>query len=536
MRRKDDVIRRLRELKTGWKRRKRKMDRLLVAKSKEIRLNFEVGKKAFAKVGLRSLMHTMPIAFKVFTTAPMKYGVRPHVSIIPPLGEACFEVVMFSQQRFPESIPFSCDMLFVKSVPCPTGRASDKELNHLFCAVKSPVFTDASLPVVFTGGEILRYLATFECLESLKSVEEVLKDVNVDDEDKQGRTALSLAAARGNYWMVNVFLEAGANVSAKDRLGLTPLLEAASGGCLDIVKILLRAGADIDARNASGWAALHFAASLGRLEVLKFLLDEGADKHAMDGHGRTPLHVAVASRHLKALRMLLQSGVDTDKRCHDGWTALHYAAADGNLDAVELLLEHGANANIRNNQRKIPIGLALENGQSALLDVLQLQKLLQKAAREGNVTEVTSYLSLDASPNGRDQYGWTALHSASFKGRLESAKVLLKHQADVNCKDQDGYTPLHCAVEAGHKEIVQCLLQHGADISARSNKGVTPLSLAVTMRYLGIERILEESVSFKDLERKHIVRKSEMEDFDLPSPSTTQSVTTVFPPVCTACC
>eukprot|EP00249_Psilotum_nudum_P024120 c29099_g1_i1 orf=3-1127(-) len=375
------------------------MDRLLVAKSKEIRLNFEIGKKAFAKVELRSLMHTMPVAFKVFTTAPTKYGVRPHVAIIPPLGETYFDVVMYRQQRLPESIPFSCDMFFVKSILCPTGKASEKELNHLFCTVNSPVFTDASIRVIFTGGQILRYLATLECLESLKSVEEVLKDVNVNDEDKQGRTALYLASARGNYWMVNVLLEAGSNVSVKNKLGLTPLLEAASGGCWDIVKILLRAGADIEARNASGQAALHIAASLGRLEVLKLLLDEGSDKHARDNHGRTPLHAAVAARHLKALTVLLQSGVDTDKRCCDGWTALHYAAADGNHDAVELLLEHGANANIRNNKKKTPFDLAVENGQSLLLDVLHLQKLLQKAAREGNVTEVTSYLSLDASPN-----------------------------------------------------------------------------------------------------------------------------------------
>ncbi|TQE04005.1 hypothetical protein C1H46_010376 [Malus baccata] len=55
--------------------------------------------------------------------------------------------------------------------------------------------------------------------------------------------------------------------------------------------------------------------------------------------------------------------------------------------------------------------------------------------------------------NGRDLHGWTAIHKACFKGKIEVIRTLLENGVDMNAKDEDGYIALHCAAESGHAEV-----------------------------------------------------------------------------------
>lgn len=65
-----------------------------------------------------------------------------------------------------------------------------------------------------------------------------LADVNVRAK-KHGQTALMLATSHGNYEMVRMLLEAGADINIQDEDGSTALMCAAEHGRMDIVKILL---------------------------------------------------------------------------------------------------------------------------------------------------------------------------------------------------------------------------------------------------------------------------------------------------------
>ncbi|KAB2606891.1 ankyrin repeat and protein kinase domain-containing protein 1-like [Pyrus ussuriensis x Pyrus communis] len=49
-------------------------------------------------------------------------------------------------------------------------------------------------------------------------------------------------------------------------------------------------------------------------------------------------------------------------------------------------------------------------------------------------------------------HGWTALHRAYFKGKIEVIRTLLEKGVDMDAKDEDGYIALHCAAEPGHAE------------------------------------------------------------------------------------
>ncbi|KAM1040494.1 hypothetical protein TB2_029335 [Malus domestica] len=93
-----------------------------------------------------------------------------------------------------------------------------------------------------------------------------------------------------------------------------------------------------------------------------------------------------------------------------------------------------------------------------------------------------------AASNGRDLHGWTALHKACFKGKIEVIRTLLEKGVDVNVKDEDGYIALHCAAESGHTNVIK--IKKGVDVEDQTNKGVTALQIAESLHYVGITKIL----------------------------------------------
>lgn len=65
-----------------------------------------------------------------------------------------------------------------------------------------------------------------------------LSDVNIRAK-KHNQTALMLAVSHGNYDMVHMLLEAGAEINIQDEDGSTALMCAAEHGRIDIIKLLL---------------------------------------------------------------------------------------------------------------------------------------------------------------------------------------------------------------------------------------------------------------------------------------------------------
>jgi len=90
-----------------------------------------------------------------------------------------------------------------------------------------------------------------------------------------------------------------------------------------------------------------------------------------------------------------------------------------------------------------------------------------------------------ADVNARDRIvGWTPLHLAADRGRLETAKALINAGANVNASAAHRWTPLHLAVSRRYTELIKVLINAGADVNARRYDGeFTPLHTAVSIRY-----------------------------------------------------
>ena len=83
---------------------------------------------------------------------------------------------------------------------------------------------------------------------------------SLEQRDKDGWTALPLAAEVGSAEQVVVVLELGATTGARDEDGSSALYSAARGGTAATVAALLRARADVGAENEPGRTPLHVAA------------------------------------------------------------------------------------------------------------------------------------------------------------------------------------------------------------------------------------------------------------------------------------
>ncbi|XP_069735580.1 photoreceptor ankyrin repeat protein isoform X2 [Phaenicophaeus curvirostris] len=94
--------------------------------------------------------------------------------------------------------------------------------------------------------------------------------VNVNQQDKDGNTALMMAAQAGHITIVNYLLNyyPALEVDKRDPRGLTALMKAAVQGRQDCVSALLLAGADLQAMDPiKGKTAREWAAFTGRFET-----------------------------------------------------------------------------------------------------------------------------------------------------------------------------------------------------------------------------------------------------------------------------
>lgn len=108
------------------------------------------------------------------------------------------------------------------------------------------------------------------------------------------------------------------------------------------------------------------------------------------------------------------------------------------------------------------------------------ETLLQVAAIKGDIKRIEELLKAGASPNARDNAGWTPLHEAVHYGHTEIAKKLLDHGAMINVPGTENDTPLHDALRQGQLDCVRLLVSYGACLTSRNIHGLTPEDFAVT--------------------------------------------------------
>ncbi len=202
--------------------------------------------------------------------------------------------------------------------------------------------------------------------------------------NSQGQAPLGLAALYGNPESIKILLASGAESGVRDADGNTPLHLAVLYRRPENLDELLRANPDIDAVNAEGNTPLYLGVRRpGNEKVIQLLIEQGGDLNSRDPKGRNALQVSVDSNQIGYVGLLVSHGIDINSRDNDGNTALHYplAKALSNKlfvpyckEIVKVLSREGADPTIRNKEGKSPMDLAMETGESELINLLKSSK------------------------------------------------------------------------------------------------------------------------------------------------------------------
>ncbi|CAG9772825.1 unnamed protein product [Ceutorhynchus assimilis] len=361
------------------------------------------------------------------------------------------------------------------------------------------------------------------------------KQIQIDDKDENGTTALMVASTKGKGAFVRELLTHGADPNAEDNDNWTALLCAAKEGHYDIVLQLLEQNAEIDHRDMGGWTALMWAtykghtniavhlldrgaevnahgnfhissllwaSGRGYLEIVRSLINHGAKVNVGDKYGTTALVWASRKGHTEIVELLLRAGANVDTAGMYSWTALIVATYGNHVDVVNLLLEHKPNVNALDKDGCSPLTIACKEGYydiaTALLQAgayINIQDRvgdtnLIHAIKGGhkNVVEALIKKYADVDIVGKDKK--SAIYVAVEKGNVGIVKLLFKQNPDLENATKDGDTPLLKAVRNRNAEIVQLLLEKKAKVSATDKKGDTALHIAMRARSKAIVEIL----------------------------------------------
>ena len=131
----------------------------------------------------------------------------------------------------------------------------------------------------------------------------------------------------------------------QDKQGKTPLFYAVEYGHLKVVQLFLDRGSDIMVENNNGWTALHTAVNADRLEVVELILahprvvpQKQKLVDAADRSRRTALHIAsFKSKEGDMVTLLLRNGADANAQDASGNTGMKLAEKTGRRKSKELL-------------------------------------------------------------------------------------------------------------------------------------------------------------------------------------------------------
>ncbi|XP_053423512.1 inversin isoform X3 [Nycticebus coucang] len=398
------------------------------------------------------------------------------------------------------------------------------------------------------GRTPLMYCVLADRLDCADALLKAGADVNKTDHSQ--RTALHLAAQKGNYRFMKLLLTRRANWMQKDLEEMTPLhltTRHRSPKCLALLLKFMAPG-EVDTQDRNKQTALHWSAYYNNPEHVKLLIKHDSNIGIPDVEGKIPLHWAANHKDPSAVHTVrcILDAAPTESllnwQDYEGRTPLHFAVADGNVTVVDVLTSYeSCNITSYDNLFRTPLHWAALLGHAQIVHLLlernksgtipsdsqgatplhyaaqsnfaETVKVFLKhpsvkddpdlegrtsfmwAAGKGSDDVLRTMLSLksDIDINMADKYGGTALHAAALSGHVNTVKLLLENNAQVDPTDVMKHTPLFRACEMGHKDVIQTLIKGGARVDLVDQDGHSLLHWAALGGNADVCQILIEN-------------------------------------------
>ncbi|XP_051533478.1 ankycorbin-like isoform X2 [Myxocyprinus asiaticus] len=196
------------------------------------------------------------------------------------------------------------------------------------------------------------------------------KGANPTKLDSEGKSALHVAATRGQVECLAVILAYGADVSQQDASGFTALHLAAKNNHPECAKKLIQSKCVVDAVDISGRTALHLAAANGNTVIVLLLCEHKCQVNLKDLDGSTALLLSARHAHAEVCQSLMDWGADVNTSDKNGRTAVMLASESSSLAAVELLVQRGADLHMVDSLGHDVLHYAKLSGSSEIRTIL----------------------------------------------------------------------------------------------------------------------------------------------------------------------
>ncbi|KAF5903711.1 ankycorbin isoform X1, partial [Clarias magur] len=164
--------------------------------------------------------------------------------------------------------------------------------------------------------------------------------------DGEGKSALHVAATRGQAECLAIILAHGADVSVVDASGFSALHLAAKNNHQECAKKLIQSKCVIDALDSSGRTALHHAAANGNVVIVQLLCENKCPMNVKDMEGSTPLLLSARHAHTEVCGILLDWGANINTCDRNGRSAVMLAGESSCMATVDLLVQRGADLHL----------------------------------------------------------------------------------------------------------------------------------------------------------------------------------------------
>lgn len=173
----------------------------------------------------------------------------------------------------------------------------------------------------------------------------------------------------------------------------TALMVAAMKGNSEAVKRILEYNANPNLVDMHGSSALYEAARNGHDEAMEVLLKHGAKLGVSEADAASRACQAVFDGDMLTLRRLLKAGLPVDAGDYDKRRAAHIAACEGNVAALKVLVEFGADLAVKDRWGNTPEDEANRVGAGQVVEYL---KSVLGEKKDGPPTQNTTIQWADA--------------------------------------------------------------------------------------------------------------------------------------------
>lgn len=259
------------------------------------------------------------------------------------------------------------------------------------------------------------------------------------------------------------------DINAKDKDGNTALLIAAKGENIENMRLLLSKGADVNAQNNDKETALLIAVKSKDDKKIELLMKYDFDEIVNSKYKK---NLSAVEKHIDAIRRKIEK-----KYLRLAQAMIYCGKSEKSKMELKEALNNWKEINAPvMGQGLTPLMYAAESNKSSAAEVL------------------LTFKDIDVNLQWKGDNG-TALALAAAKGHDDIVNLLLGHEdIQINLANKDGNTPLFYAVHSEKGSVVSDLIKHGADVNYQDRLGNTPIMCALS---LGFVDILNELINAK---------------------------------------